>query len=210
MALNALSLLASEVAYTGLHYNIRNFKGNEFLNYFLLVSVEPVAYVIGYLLMDSRLGRRWTASLCLAWAGINLTICSMIPSSDLVKVAVFSMMGKMGATIAYMVVGLHGSEMLPTVIRNQGLSASFFVLSAGSIFIPYIIHLGKYGSHIPLIIMGTIDLTAAAFSTMLPETRNRILPQTIEESENLVVNRKYWSLAPKRYGTFSLPESRTQ
>ncbi|XP_015792307.1 organic cation transporter 1 [Tetranychus urticae] len=197
LALNALSLLASEVAYTGLHYNIRNFKGNEFLNYFLLVSVEPIASIIGCLLMDSRLGRRWTLSLCLAWAGISLTICSMIDPSDLVRVALFSMMGKMGATIGYIVSSLHGSEMLPTVIRNQGLSVSYFVLSAGSIFIPYIIHLGKYGSNIPLICMGIIDLTAAAFSTLLPETQNRVLPQTVEESEKLVQSRKYWSLAPK-------------
>lgn len=199
LALNAFSLVASEVAYTGLHYNIRNFQGNEFLNYFLLASVEPVSYVVGYFMMDSRLGRRWTSVIALAFTGLNLLICSAVNQYELVKVAMFSMFGKMGATLGYAVIGLHCSEMLPTVIRNQGLSVVFFVLSLGSMAIPYIILLGKYGNHLPLIIMGSIDLTASFFASFLPETRNKNLPQTIPESEKLVGERRYWSLAPARY-----------
>lgn len=191
--------MASEVAYTGLHYNIRNFEGNEFLNFFLLASVEPFSYVIGYYLMDSRLGRRWTSVIALAFTGSNLLICSAIDPFNLIMVAIFSMFGKMGATLGYAVIGLHASEMLPTVIRNQGLSVVFFVLSLGSIAIPYIILLGKYGNHIPLIIIGTVDLTASFFASFLPETRNKNLPQTIAESEQLIRKRRYFSLAPRRY-----------
>lgn len=198
LVLSSFSLVASEVAYTGLHYNIRNFEGNEFLNYFLLASVEPFSYIIGYYLMDSRLGRRWTSVIALAYTGLNLLICSAVDPFNLVKVAVFSMFAKMGATLGYAVVGLHASEMLPTIIRNQGLSVVFFVLSLGSMAIPYMILLGKYGNHFPLIIMGSVDLTASFFASFLPETRNKNLPQTIVESRQLVRERKYWSLAPKR------------
>ncbi|XP_074600977.1 beta-alanine transporter-like isoform X2 [Brevipalpus obovatus] len=195
---SAFALLASEVAYTGLHYNVRNFQGNEFLNYFLLASVEPVSYLLGYYLMNSRLGRRWTSVFALSFTGVNLMICAMVNQHDLVRVAIFFMFAKIGATLGYTVIALHVSELLPTVIRNQGLSTVFFILSLGSIAIPYIILLGKYSSHLPLVIMGSIDVAASLLASFLPETRNKILPQTIPESEKLVQERRYWSLAPVR------------
>lgn len=197
LALNSFALLASEIAYTGLHYNLRNLETSIAFSYFLLGSVELPGYVLGWFIITTRLGRRWSTCVLLLFTSSVLFAGSLVPQEHIILVVIFSMLGKLGSSPAYMVITLQAPELLPTPIRNQGLSFSYLVLSVGSIFIPYIIHLGKYGTHIPLIIIGTINAVAGITASFLTETQNRDLPQTLQDTVKYSKQFKYWSLAPR-------------
>jgi len=54
----------------------------------------------------------------------------------------------------------------------------------GSIAVPYIVELvGEKHKTYPTIIFGAVALIAGTFSLLLPETRNKKLPETVAEVE---------------------------
>ncbi|XP_042147434.1 beta-alanine transporter-like [Ixodes scapularis] len=73
-----LCWVANNAAYYGLHINVTNMAGNEFLNFFLLAIIELPSYVVAWWTME-RLGRRWSN------VGFQLIVSGSCFASCLVK-----------------------------------------------------------------------------------------------------------------------------
>ncbi|RWS26291.1 Organic cation transporter 1-like protein [Leptotrombidium deliense] len=190
-----ISCIANEVAYTGLQLNIINFHGNEFVNFFLFSIVEIPSFVIGWFLMESSLGRRWSACICLFCSAVSLAVCASFPVDSDLATTTFATIGKMFVTTSYMILSLQAAELYPTDIRNQGLSISSTGVSVVTVFLPFLIYIGNQGKWIPLVIMSSFCIVASVVSSFLPETRNEKLIENVDQIKFYGKEREYWSLA---------------
>ncbi|ESO84001.1 hypothetical protein LOTGIDRAFT_108318 [Lottia gigantea] len=93
--------------------------------------------------------------------------------------------GRFGVSAAFAVIYIFSCELFPTEARNFGLGASSFLGRIGGIISPYIADMGfivdgKVGKALPLIIFGSAAIAAGLLALLLPETKNRKLPETIK------------------------------
>lgn len=76
------------------------------------------------------------------------------------------------------------------ICRNTGAGIGSFAGRFGGILYPYINYLskmesaGNIGRQLPLVIFGVLSVVGGFLALPLPETRNRPLPETIDDVEN--------------------------
>ncbi|TMW53321.1 hypothetical protein DOY81_001621 [Sarcophaga bullata] len=169
--------------YYGLSWNTNNLGGNVFLNFLVSGAVEIPAYSF-LLLTLNRWGRRTILCGCMIAAGVALLLTIVVSEDMNWLIITFAMIGKFAITAAYGTIYIFSAEQFPTVVRNVGIGASSMVARIGGILAPYLNLLGQIWKPLPLIICGALAFAGGLFSLMLPETRNRPMPETIEDGEN--------------------------
>uniref|UniRef100_G3T779 Solute carrier family 22 member 2 n=1 Tax=Loxodonta africana TaxID=9785 RepID=G3T779_LOXAF len=179
----------SSVLYQGLIMHMGLAGSNIYLDFFYSALVEfPAAFII--ILTIDRIGRRypWAASNMVA--GAACLVSAFIPNAlDLqwLKILV-ACLGRMGITMAYEMVCLVSAELYPTFIRESGWSICSL---AGTITGARIrMDLCTIRQKLTLVVFAVIGLIAGGLVLLLPETKGKALPETIEEAENLQRSRK--------------------
>ena len=167
--------------YGGLTLNFENYEGNEFMNWFLLSLVEFPSNLLSWYCMESVMGRRWTTSGSLTLGVIAL--CAPVLMSSATLILVTSLVGKFLTNIAFNVLYQQAVEMFPTPVRSQAASYATSSASAATLFLPYIIPLGKGHVWIPLMIIGLISITGGIITSFLPETLHQNFSLTISDGE---------------------------
>uniref|UniRef100_U5EJR4 Putative synaptic vesicle transporter svop n=1 Tax=Corethrella appendiculata TaxID=1370023 RepID=U5EJR4_9DIPT len=169
--------------YYGLSWNTNNLGGNPFLNFIISAAVEIPGY--SFLLFAlNKFGRRTILSSAMSLSGIMLILTIFTQSEQNGLMIAFAMLGKMAITTSYGTIYVFTSEQFPTVIRNIGLGSGSTSARIGGILAPHINSLVDFWNPLPLLIFGTLALVSGLLNLFLPETLNKILPETIEESEN--------------------------
>lgn len=74
-------------------------------------------------------------------------------------------------------------ELIPTVVRGQGVSAIHVAGYAASFFSPQILYLANIWKPYPEVILGVLLILGATACLFLPETLNRTLPVTLKDGE---------------------------
>ncbi|XP_012937969.1 organic cation transporter protein [Aplysia californica] len=100
-----------------------------------------------------------------------------------------SMIGRFGNAAAFAIIYVFSAELFPTVMRNSGMGSSSFFARIGGMLSPYIADLGELvegdvSLALPAMIFGVLSLAAGLLAFILPETRNRNLPETVEDAQN--------------------------
>ncbi|GFN79336.1 solute carrier family 22 member 13 [Plakobranchus ocellatus] len=106
-----------------------------------------------------------------------------------------SLVGKFGASAAFAVIYIYSAELFPTVMRNSGMGMCSLSARIGGILAPYIADLGevisgRWGVAVPLLIFGGLSVAAGLLILFLPETSNRVLPDTVEDAKNFGKTKK--------------------
>ena len=162
------------------------------MNYFVLSVIEVPASVVGYYAMESRLGRRWTASAFVLVYSV-LQLFAVFISSTTAKI-IFSSIGKLLLTISFGAIYQISVEIYPTAVRNQGLAWSATISAVQSIILPHFISRNQDGDNFwVLIFITTVSFISGFLLTLLPETLNEKLPQTIFDAEVFGLDRKVGS-----------------
>ncbi|XP_008215741.1 organic cation transporter protein [Nasonia vitripennis] len=174
--------LVNSGTYYGLSWNSSTLGGNDYTNFVILGLVEIPAYTFLIFTLN-RWGRKVILCGCMIASGLALIAMLFIPTEMVWLKVTFAMIAKLAITSSYGTIYVFTAEQFPTVIRNVGLGASSTFARVGGVIAPYINYLGYYWAPLPFVIFGFCSLLGGSLSLLLPETLNKKLPETIQDSE---------------------------
>ncbi|KAM6972600.1 solute carrier family 22 member 7-like [Aplochiton taeniatus] len=168
--------------YYGISLNVSGFGVSIYLTQFIFGAIEvPAKLAIYYCL--SWIGRRRSQVGTLLLTGICIFFNIFIPQDMQVLRTVFAVLGKGFSESAFTTVFLYTTELYPTVMRQNGLGYSSSAARVGVAIAPLIIMFEDVWFPLPNAIFCLVAFFAAFMASLLPETLNVRLPETIEDIE---------------------------
>ena len=175
---------ANVLVYFGFTLNSgKLFPGDLHVNILICAALEFLAYTVS-IFSFLYLGRRLSISSFMVLGGLSLLLTTVVTSE--VGKSVFSQLGKLMITASFAMVYQFTTELFPTVVRTAGLGFCSFFSRIGSILAPFLgREMGALSPSAPVLIFGLISLLAGLLTLLLPETKDRVSPDTMEEGEDL-------------------------
>ncbi|XP_074486061.1 solute carrier family 22 member 7-like [Sebastes fasciatus] len=170
-------------AFYGISFNITGFGLNIYLTQFTYALIELPAKVSVYYLLD-KIGRRRTEVGTLLMAGVCLGINIVIPKDMSVVRTVVAVIGKGFSSASFATIVLYSSELYPTVVRQNGMGYNSFMARLGVAVAPLILLLDEVWRDLPQVVLCSVAVLGGIVARTLSETRNRCLPETIEDIEH--------------------------
>ncbi|XP_072034540.1 organic cation transporter protein-like [Amphiura filiformis] len=192
------------IYYYGLSLNSALLKGNKYLNVFLGCWIELPSGIVTVLALK-WMGRRPALSGSFILGGICCFAIAFLPNYtdsglDLTPVIItVATIGKFWASFSFSMVYVYLPEIMPTVIRQVTLGGGSFSARIGAVLAPFLIFLGDFHDYLPMTILGILAVTAGIICLSLPETRNRALPDTIQEGEAFCKQNHFLPNCRKRF-----------
>ncbi|XP_070788719.1 solute carrier family 22 member 2-like [Pituophis catenifer annectens] len=175
----------SAVVYQGLIMHLGIGGGNIYLDFFYSALVEFPAAIILIVTVD-RIGRRFPWAVANFMTGIACLITALVPEDFYWLKMTASCFGRLGITMCYEMVCLVNAELYPTFLRNLGVLVCSSMSDIGGIITPFIVYrLANIWHELPLIVFAVIGLVDGGLVLLLPETKGKPLPETIDDAENL-------------------------
>ncbi|XP_035515646.1 uncharacterized protein LOC118326710 [Morone saxatilis] len=166
----------------GISFNITGFGLNIYLTQFTYALIELPAKVAVYYLLD-KIGRRSTEVGSLLLAAVCLGINIVVPKDMSVVRTVVAVIGKGFSSASFGTVVLYSSELYPTVVRQNGMGYNSFMARLGVAVAPLILLLDEVWKDLPQVVLCSAAVLGGIVARTLSETRNRCLPETIEDIE---------------------------
>ncbi|XP_021376640.1 solute carrier family 22 member 4-like [Mizuhopecten yessoensis] len=197
--LHIVSWLACGYGYYGISFGVKGLTGNLFLNMALL-SIAEIPAIVTLYFFTNRLGRKWT-SLLFCGIGIFAAVTvAFIEATDLqnkVYRTVFVLISKIGVSLAWLGIKLLATELFPTVIRSVSSGLFNSMARVGSLIAPQMVYLNDDIPGILYFICSGGLILAFICICFMPETNNRMLPDTLHEFGSN-------KLKPKKYHPYKL------
>ncbi len=116
--------------------------------------------------------------------GISCILAGLF--DDLTIRLAFSLIGKFGSAAAFSIVFLYTAELFPTSMRNSAVGMCSTLARFGGILAPTVAQLGHNQPKLPFMIFGTATLIGGVAAYLLPETKGKKLPDTVQEAVDMV------------------------
>ncbi|CAN9507984.1 unnamed protein product [Ophioblennius macclurei] len=175
---------ASAVVYQGLVMRVGITQGNLYLDFFISGLVEFPATLLVLVTID-RVGRRLPFATANMVAGASCFVTAFIPDSLLWFKTAVACVGRLGITMAFIMVMFVNTELYPTYVRNLGVSVCSTMCDVGGVVVPFLLYrLASMWAELPLIVFGAVALLAGGLVLLLPETKGRPLPETLNDVES--------------------------
>ncbi|GAB0092743.1 organic cation transporter protein [Sergentomyia squamirostris] len=179
----------------------RNVQGQG-LSPFILFSLSATAIFPACLVLwafQDKIGRKAMASSSLLVSGIFTTCTGIVlayqkgaATMSPTLLAVLAVIGRFGITVAYNSSAQYATELIPTCVRAQGVSAVHVAGYAVTSLSTIILYLAHYFKPLPALILGGLSLAGAVLCLFLPETLNRTIPATIEDGERFGIGEHFF------------------
>ncbi|KAM5283605.1 solute carrier family 22 member 1 [Hipposideros larvatus] len=175
----------SSVLYQGLILHMGATGGNLYLDFLYSALMEfPAAFII--IVTIDRVGRIYPLAVSNLVAGAACFAMVFIPHGLHWLSIVVACIGRMGITIVFQMVCLVNAELYPTFVRNLGVMVCSSLCDLGGVITPFLVfRLVEVWQGLPLILFAMLSLVAGGMTLLLPETKGAVLPETIEDAENL-------------------------
>ncbi|XP_047433321.1 uncharacterized protein LOC125003430 [Mugil cephalus] len=170
------------ITFYGISFNTAGFGLNIYLTQFIYASVELPAKVTAYFLFD-YIGRRSTQMAALLLAGTCIGLNIVIPNDMPIARTVVAVIGKGFSASSFTTVVLYSSELYPTVVRQNGMGYNSFMARFGVAVAPLVLLLDEVWKDLPQAVFCCTAILGGVVARTLSETRNRCLPETIEDIE---------------------------
>ncbi|XP_016981365.2 solute carrier family 22 member 3 [Drosophila rhopaloa] len=156
-----------------------------FITFSLSSLVEIPAGIVPILLLD-RVGRKPVMAAVMLFCAVFSLLAGLLQRQW--DVAIAAIIARFFVTIAYNVGQQWASEILPTVVRGQGLAAINVMGHTGALISPIVIYTHRYYRALPMFIITLLSVIGGVIVFILPETKGTVLPHTMDESD------KRWTL----------------
>uniref|UniRef100_A0A8C4WCX0 Solute carrier family 22 member 8 n=1 Tax=Gopherus evgoodei TaxID=1825980 RepID=A0A8C4WCX0_9SAUR len=177
---------STSFSYYGLAMDLQNFGVSIYLIQLIFGAVDFPAKVVVTISM-SYIGRRISLSAFLLLAGLVIIANIFVPRELQIVRTSLAVIGKGCLSAAFNCVFLFTTELYPTPIRQTGLGFGSTMARVGGIVAPLAKMLDDYFTFLPPVVYGAAPIISGIVATLLPETLNQLLPDTVEEVESRLV-----------------------
>lgn len=162
-----------------------------FLSFTLVSLTELPSLLIVAFALDYT-GRKWlmigSTLVCFAFCLLTAFISDGLVSVLCAVIVRFTINIACNASMQW------AAELLPTPVRGSGSSFIHICGYVATVISPFIAYLDVVAYYLPLTICACIGVLAVLLAFNLPETVNQDLPQTFEDTENLIKKQPFWDL----------------
>lgn len=182
--------MTTSLVFEGHARNAGSIGSNIFIVHTIGSFTEFPADIILVLILD-KVGRRWPCAIALMLGGIFSLLATIVPYG--IYSATLAILGRATANFSYNLGVQYAAELLPTVVRGQGVAFIHIMGYIASMIAPLVVYLANFATLLPMFILGGVGLIGGFCCLWLPESLGCELPQTIEDGENIGVNQKFFS-----------------
>ncbi|XP_014474814.1 PREDICTED: organic cation transporter protein-like isoform X3 [Dinoponera quadriceps] len=183
--------MAISLVFDGHVRNVNNLGLDVFMTFTIAAATELPADTFLTLVLD-RWGRRWLACGTMVISGIFSIWASAV--SNNIYSATLAIIGRFWVNISYNIGLQYAAEVLPTVVRAQGVALIHIMGYVASILAPFVVYLDVVSSILPLLVLGTMGILGGLLTLFLPETLDKDLPQTLQDGEDFGKDQKIWDM----------------
>lgn len=171
--------------------NINNLGLDVFITFTIAAATELPADTFLTAVLD-RWGRRWLACGSLVISGV-FSVLACAVSEDIYS-ATLAIIGRFWINISYNIGLQYAAELLPTVVRAQGVALIHIMGYVAGIISPFVVYLSVIYISLPLLVLGILGIFGGFLTLLLPETLDKDLPQTLQDGENFGTDQKMWDM----------------
>ncbi|XP_059098093.1 solute carrier family 22 member 1-like [Tigriopus californicus] len=171
---------------------IGNLEQSIFITFTISAFLELPADLLAIVGLD-WIGRRWSAFLSLILSGIAMLTGALLTSYP-IALLIMTMIGRLCVTYALNTVFNICLEIVPTVVRGQGMAMAKLLADLAIFTSPYVVFTGSIHMAIPFIIIGVLSILSGILAVFLPETADEHLPDTMEDGEAFGRNQDFWNV----------------
>lgn len=181
--------MAISLVFDGHVRNVGSLGLDLFFTFTVAAATELPADTFLTLTLD-RWGRRWLACGTMVASGLFSLFATMVPMGA--YSATLAILGRFSVNISYNIGLQYAAELLPTVVRAQGVAFIHIMGYVASIVAPFVVYLANISPSLPLIVLGILGIFGGLLSLLLPETLGHDLPQTLADGEDFGRGQKIW------------------
>ncbi|XP_030372130.1 carcinine transporter [Scaptodrosophila lebanonensis] len=189
MLLMSLIWMAMSLLYDG-HVRAGSVLDNNVLIIFTIACATEIPGNLLLILTLDRVGRRWSSFISTICSGIFSLIAAKLSSASSMIVA--AIVGRFFANISYNIGLQWAAEVLPTVVRAQGVAFIHTLGFMAMMTSPPIIYLSQVSMSLMLSILGCVGIVAGILTLLLPETLYQDLPQTLSDGADFGKEQRIW------------------
>ncbi|XP_020771058.1 organic anion transporter 7 isoform X2 [Odocoileus virginianus] len=173
---------ANFMSFFGLILHLQYMGSNVFLFQVLFGAVNLPANYVAFLSLN-HLGRQVSQTLFMFLLGISILAITFVPQEMQTLRMAVSTLGIAVSSVTLMCCFAHGNELIPTVLRVTASGFLGVASNIGAALAPLLMILAVYSPHLPWIIYAVCTILGGLVVPLLPETRNKPLPDSIQDVE---------------------------
>jgi len=171
----------------GLALSWQNLTGGLFLNFIIGTILDFPAKTLALVLVQT-VGRKYPYMAGSAVTGI-MFLCTLFIERGVYPsnwpIVVFALIGNFSTTLCFAILYMYTGELMPTTVRAAGVGSSSLVSKVGGTLATTVAALADIHPAIPTVIFISLALASSGLTWFLPETKDRKMPETIEDVERL-------------------------
>jgi len=182
----------------GLALSWQNLTGGLFLNFIIGTILDFPAKTLALILVQ-KVGRKYPYMISTLTTGAMFLLTLFIERDKYPSnwpIVVLALIGNFCTTLCFAVLYMYTGELMPTTVRAAGVGSSSLISKIGGTLSPTVADLADIHPAIPTIIFVAMATTSGALTIMLPETKDRKMPETLDDVNREKLCASYEKKAP--------------